>query len=193
MTKARGRAGSVRIVGGQWRGTRLPVADLDGLRPTADRVRETLFNWLVPALAGARVLDLFAGSGALGFEALSRGAGAATLVEHEAGPATALREVAARLQGGQAAEIVRMEALAWLVQAAREDRRYDIAFIDPPFAGDLWQPAIDSVMPLMADAAWLYVEMPVRGVSIALPEGWRLHREARTREVACQLWRRGGA
>lgn len=193
MTKARGRAGSVRIIGGHWRGTRLPVADLDGLRPTADRVRETLFNWLMPVLPGARVLDLFAGSGALGFEALSRGAKAATLVERETGPATALREVAARLQGGQAAEIVRMEAIGWLAQAARESRRYDIAFVDPPFAGDLWQPAIDGVLPLMADAAWLYVETPVRGVSITLPDGWRLHREADTREVASQLWRRGGA
>ncbi|AXA85514.1 16S rRNA (guanine(966)-N(2))-methyltransferase RsmD [Lysobacter oculi] len=193
MTKARGRAGSVRIIGGHWRGTRLPVADLDGLRPTADRVRETLFNWLMPVLPGARVLDLFAGSGALGFEALSRGAAAATLVERETGPATALREVAARLPGGEAAEIVRMDAISWLTQAAREGRRYDIAFIDPPFAGELWQPAIEAVAPLMADDAWLYVEMPVRGVATTLPEGWRLHREARTREVACQLWRRGPA
>ena len=195
MTKARGRAGSVRIIGGHWRGTRLPVADLDGLRPTADRVRETLFNWLMPLLPGARVLDLFAGSGALGFEALSRGAEAATLVERETGPATALREVAARLPGGEAAEIVRMGAISWLTQAAREGRRYDIAFIDPPFAGELWQPAIEAVAPLMADEAWLYVEMPVRGIAIAIamPDGWRLHREARTREVACQLWRRGSA
>ena len=193
MTKARGRAGTVRIIGGQWRGTRLPVADIGGLRPTADRIRETLFNWLMPLLPGARVLDLFAGSGALGFEALSRGAEAATLVEREAGPATALREVAARLPGGEAAEIVRMDAISWLTQAAREGRRYDIAFIDPPFAGELWQPAIEAVAPLMADDAWLYVEMPVRGIAITLPEGWRLHREARTREVACQLWRRGSA
>lgn len=193
MTKARGRAGTVRIIGGQWRGTRLPVADIGGLRPTADRIRETLFNWLMPLLPGARVLDLFAGSGALGFEALSRGAEAATLVERETGPATALREVAARLPGGEAAEIVRMDAISWLTQAAREGRRYDIAFIDPPFAGELWQPAIEAVAPLMADEAWLYVEMPVRGIAIAMPDGWRLHREARTREVACQLWRRGSA
>ena len=193
MTKARGRAGTVRIIGGQWRGTRLPVADIGGLRPTADRIRETLFNWLMPMLPGACVLDLFAGSGALGFEALSRGAEAATLVERETGPATALREVAARLPGGEAAEIVRMDAISWLTQAAREGRRYDIAFIDPPFAGELWQPAIEAVAPLMADEAWLYVEMPVRGIAIAMPDGWRLHREARTREVACQLWRRGSA
>ena len=151
MTKVRGRAGSVRIIGGHWRGTRLPVADLDGLRPTADRVRETLFNWLMPVLPGARVLDLFAGSGALGFEALSRGAAAATLVERETGPATALREVAARLPGGEAAEIVRMDAISWLTPAAREGRRYDIAFIDPPFAGGLWKRAITAVEPLLAE------------------------------------------
>src|SRR5688500_19483793 len=88
-----GSAGAVRIIGGEWRGTRLPVADLDGLRPTSDRVRETLFNWLQPKIAGARVLDLFAGSGALGFEAASRGAGHATFVEQQRSAAAAIRAV----------------------------------------------------------------------------------------------------
>ncbi len=190
MTKGSSRAGAVRIVGGLWRGTRLPVPDLDGLRPSADRVRETLFNWLLPVLPGARVLDLFAGSGALGLESLSRGAASATLVERDAGLVRGLREVAGRLEGGQAADIIQADALAWLSRAASEERRYDIAFIDPPFAGDLWQAAIAGVQPLMADNAWLYVEAPT-GAAITMPADWRLHREGSTRDVAYRLWRRG--
>lgn len=184
------QAGVVRIVGGRWRGTRLPVADADGLRPSADRVRETLFNWLMPVLPGARVLDLFAGSGALGLESLSRGAVAATLVERDAGLIASLRNVAARLEGGAAAEIVHADALAWLARAAGEGRRYDIAFVDPPFAGELWDAAIDGLQGLLADDAWLYVEAPAAR-AIAMPAGWRLHREGGTRDVAYRLWRRG--
>lgn len=190
MNKDRGRAGAVRIVGGRWRGTRLAVPDIDGLRPSADRVRETLFNWLMPALPGARVLDLFAGSGALGLESLSRGAAAATLVERDPGLVRGLREVTPRLEGGVAAEIVQADALAWLPRAAGEGRRYDIAYLDPPFAGDLWGAAIAGVQPLMADDAWLYVEAPANA-AIGMPADWRLHREGSTREVAYRLWRRG--
>src|SRR5688572_7879345 len=89
--------GQVRIIGGKWRGTKLPVPLSPGLRPSSDRVRETLFNWLMPRIGGARVLDLFAGSGALGLEAVSRGAGQATLVERDAGLAGQLRESVAKL------------------------------------------------------------------------------------------------
>ena len=190
MTKNKGRAGAVRIVGGRWRGTRLPVGDLEGLRPSADRVRETLFNWLMPALPGARVLDLFAGSGALGLESLSRGAQSATLVERDAGLATNLREVVSRLNAGASADIVHADALSWLAHAVSEGRRYDIAFIDPPFAGDLWSAAIAGIHPLMAEDAWLYVEAPAN-TDIRMPTGWLLHREGGTREVAYRLWRRG--
>ncbi len=112
-------AGKVRIIGGRWRGTRLDVADAPGLRPTSDRVRETLFNWLQPMLPGARVLDLFAGSGALGLEALSRGASSAVLVEREPKLAAALRATTARLQGGDAASVVQADAMAWLHAPAR--------------------------------------------------------------------------
>ena len=190
MSKSKARAGMVRIVGGRWRGTRLVVPDIDGLRPSADRVRETLFNWLMPALPGARVLDLFAGSGALGLESISRGASSATLVERDAHLVLGLRDVAGRLEGGQTAEIIQDDALAWLPRAASEARRYDIAYIDPPFAGNLWADAIAGVLPLMADDAWLYVEAPV-SAAIAMPAGWRLDREGSTREVAYRLWRRG--
>ncbi|MDN5782488.1 MAG: RsmD family RNA methyltransferase, partial [Luteimonas sp.] len=107
----RGREGSVRIIGGRWRGTRLPVPDLPGLRPTSDRTRETLFNWLQPALPGARVLDLFAGSGALGLEALSRGAREALLVERDAKLAESLRQTVSRLHAEDEAKIAVADAL----------------------------------------------------------------------------------
>lgn len=191
MSRRQARAGTVRIVGGQWRGTRLPVADLDGLRPSADRVRETLFNWLMPALPDARVLDAFAGSGALGLEAVSRGAARATLVERDAGLATSLRATCTRLQGGEAVELVQGDALAWMRRAADEGRAYDIAFLDPPFSLDLWAPALDAVLPLMAAEGWLYVEA-ASGRLPPLPSGWRPHREGRTREVDYALWRHEG-
>lgn len=190
MSKSKGRTGFVRIVGGRWRGTKLAVPEIDGLRPSADRVRETLFNWLMPVLPGAKVLDLFAGSGALGLEALSRGAAAATLVERDASLVRALRETVARLEGGQAADIVQADALAWLSCAALEGRRYDIAFIDPPFAGDLWPAVIEGLQPILADDAWVYVEAPMDR-DVAMPPGWHLHRQGSTREVAYRLWRRG--
>ena len=189
MSQGNGRSGGVRIVGGHWRGTRLPVGDAPGLRPSADRVRETLFNWLMPALPGARTLDLFAGSGALGLESLSRGAASATLVERDAGLVRAIRDVTSRLEGGEAAEVVQADAIAWLARAAGEGRRYDIAFVDPPFAGDLWAAALAGLQPLMADDAWLYVETPLNA-HVDMPHDWRLHREGSTREVAYRLWRR---
>ena len=107
-----GREGSVRIIGGRWRGTRLPVPDRPGLRPTSDRARETLFNWLQPVLPGARVLDLFAGSGALGLEALSRGAREALLVERDPGLVQALHATVERLHAGDEAKPLRADAPA---------------------------------------------------------------------------------
>ena len=132
--------GRVRIVGGRWRGTRLDVPDVPGLRPTSDRVRETLFNWLQPALPGARVLDLFAGTGALGLEAVSRGAAHALLVERDAGLAAALTATVSRLSAGDAVQVRRGEAVA--TASALPAGSVDIAFVDPPFALALWTPAL---------------------------------------------------
>lgn len=178
--------GHVRIIGGRWRGTKLAVPDRPGLRPSGDRVRETLFNWLMPALPGARVLDLFAGTGALGLEAMSRGAGKAVLVERDATLAASLRAVVDRLGAQDGIEVVQADALAWLPQQA--DGGFDIAFVDPPFAQDLWRPALAALLPKLAADAWLYLESPV-GVEPELPEDWRLHREGRTREVRYALFR----
>ncbi|MEG3790019.1 16S rRNA (guanine(966)-N(2))-methyltransferase RsmD [Lysobacter sp. CCNWLW3] len=185
-TRAGAAPGRIRIIGGRWRGTRLEVADAPGLRPTSDRVRETLFNWLAPALPGARVLDLFAGTGALGLEALSRGAAVATLVERDPALAAALRATAARLPGGEAAQVVQADALVWL--GAQPEAGYDLAFVDPPFAAGLWDAVWPALLPKLSAGAWLYVEAP-QGTTPALPPDWLRHREGGTREVSYALYR----
>lgn len=175
--------GQVRIIGGRWRGTKLAVPDRPGLRPSGDRVRETLFNWLMPVLPGARVLDLFAGTGALGLEALSRGAAHATLVERDPGLAAALRDACVRL--GAQATVVAQDALAWL---AGQQATFDLVFLDPPFADGLWEPALAALQPRLATDAWVYVESPAGTVPPA-PPGWALHREGQTRDVRYALYR----
>jgi 16S rRNA (guanine966-N2)-methyltransferase len=182
-----GPAGSVRIVGGRWRGTRLPVAAADGLRPTPDRVRETLFNWLQPALAGARVLDLFAGSGALGLEAVSRGAREAVLVERDPRLAALLGETVARLDGGDAAKIVQADALSWL-GTRPVATPFDIAFVDPPFAAGLWSAVLDALPAVLAADAWLYLEGPGASPPFA-GEAWLPHRSGATRDTHYALYR----
>lgn len=183
-----GGSGSVRIIGGRWRGSRLPVADADGLRPTSDRARETLFNWLQPMLPGARVLDLFAGSGVLGFEAVSRGAREAVLVERDPTLCAALRASATRLQAGESIVVACTDALAFLRDA--KTAPFDLAFVDPPFADDAWATVLRVLPAAMAPVAWLYVESTPQ-CSIAPGEGWQLHREGRTRDAAHRLYRRG--
>jgi 16S rRNA (guanine966-N2)-methyltransferase len=182
-----GGAGQVRIIGGRWRGTRLPVPDLQGLRPSADRVRETLFNWLQPALPGARVLDLFAGSGVLGLEALSRGAREAMLVECDPALAEGLRASIERLHATGQAQVIRADALALL--RAPVHGRFDVVFVDPPFAQDLWQAVLASLLPWASEGAWLYVEAPP-GAAAAPGSEWEPHREGSTRQVHYALYRR---
>ena len=178
--------GQVRIIGGRWRGTKLAVPDRPGLRPSSDRVRETLFNWLMPALPGARVLDLFAGTGVLGLEALSRGAAQAVLVERDPGLASALREAVAKLSAP--AEVHAADALAWL--RGRHDT-FDLVFLDPPFADGLWAGALDGLAPRLAPGARVYVESP-GDIQPVVPPDWVLHREGRTREVRYALYRAPG-
>ena len=182
---ARAPVGNIRIIGGRWRGTRLPVPDRPGLRPSSDRVRETLFNWLMPALPGARVLDLFAGTGVLGLEALSRGAAHATLVERDPGLARALDEAVARLSARENAVVQAQDALAWL---GRAGAGFDIVFLDPPFADGLWEQAVAGLPAHLAPSAWLYLESPLE-ITPSLPPDWALHREGRTREVRFALYR----
>ncbi|MEO6263565.1 MAG: 16S rRNA (guanine(966)-N(2))-methyltransferase RsmD [Luteimonas sp.] len=184
-----GAPGHVRIIGGRWRGTRLPVPDVPGLRPSADRVREALFNWLQPKLSGARVLDLFAGSGALGLEALSRGASEAVLVERDPALVDNLHAAVGRLQTGDVAHVLRADALALL--RAPLHGRFDVVFVDPPFDSGFWDDVLALLQPWLADDAWLYLEAPVAAAP-APGAGWILHREGRTREVRYALYRRIG-
>nr|WP_222564690.1 16S rRNA (guanine(966)-N(2))-methyltransferase RsmD [Lysobacter antarcticus] len=178
--------GQVRVIGGRWRGRKLPVVDSAGLRPTPDRIRETLFNWLAPVINGASVLDLFAGSGALGLEALSRGAASAVLVERDPILAASLLATTQRLQGGQAAKVVQADAMHWLPTQPRSS--FDIAFVDPPFGQGLLAPALAGLLPLMRAGSWLHVEGPI-DEPVILPGDWSLHREGRTREVRHALYR----
>ena len=182
-----GPTGTVRIIGGHWRGTRLSVPKSPGLRPTSDRVRETLFNWLMPVLPGARVLDLFAGSGALGLEAASRGAGGVQLVEADPQLARALADTVQRLQAGAQVAVHCGDAQAYLRE--HPEARFDIAFVDPPFAAGLWPQVLALLPARMAADAWIYLESPAE-ITPQLPPEWVLHRENHTREVRYALYRR---
>ncbi|MET0287998.1 MAG: 16S rRNA (guanine(966)-N(2))-methyltransferase RsmD [Pseudoxanthomonas sp.] len=178
--------GQVRIVGGRWRNTRLAVPDSPGLRPSGDRVRETLFNWLTGQLAGARVLDLFAGTGALGLEALSRGAASATLVERDTALARAMNDTVVRLGAQAEAVVVQGDALSWL--AGQAHGAFDVVFVDPPFAAGLWEAVLAALLPKVAAGGWIYVESPADQAPTPGP-GWSLHRQGQTREVRYALYR----
>jgi 16S rRNA (guanine966-N2)-methyltransferase len=181
--------GRIRIIAGSLRGSRIDVPDAPGLRPTSDRVRETVFNWLAPSIHGAVCLDLFAGSGALGFEAASRGAAETVLVERDAGLAANLRAVAQRLRI-ESARVENADALAWLARPPQ--RRFDIVFIDPPFAAGLLDASLAALEPHLADEAWIYVEHGQDQVA-SIPSAWGLHRDGTTREVRYALYRRSAA
>jgi 16S rRNA (guanine(966)-N(2))-methyltransferase RsmD len=157
----------VRLIGGRWKRSRLPVADREGLRPTPARLRETLFNWLGQDLTGWRCLDAFGGSGALGFEAASRGAAAVTIVERDAGLAKALRAVAARL-GADAVMVQAGDGVAALRRAAPAS--LDLVFLDPPYGSGLLAPALQAAARALAPGGFVYAEddEPVSGTAAGL-------------------------
>ena len=176
----------VRLIGGTHRGRRLEFPDSAGLRPTGDRIRETLFNWLQGVLPGARCLDLFAGSGALGLEAASRGAAEVVLVESVPAVARALRDNVARLGLDETVRVVEADALRWL--AAAPPARFDIVFLDPPFAANLLGPVLDALDRggWLAPGARVYLERSEAG-DWPLPDGWQLLRDKRAGQVAYAL------
>jgi 16S rRNA (guanine966-N2)-methyltransferase len=183
--------GQLRIIGGEWRGRKIRFPGVEGLRPTPDRVRETLFNWLAPAIAGSRCLDLFAGSGALGLEALSRGAAAVTFVEWQRDAAERLSETAAILAPGRAI-VHQADVAAWLAGPATPS---DIVFIDPPYGSGLLadaMPALES-RGWLAPQAFIYLEAPAKSGAPAMPEAWTLHRSGRAGAVGYHLARRMAA
>ncbi len=194
--KAAPVSSSLRIIAGDWRGRKLPILTSDGLRPTGDRLRETLFNWLAPWLPGAHCLDLFAGSGALGFEALSRGAASATMLESHREVARQLRANRTTL-GALKADIIEADALAWIRRDRDSDpsaaKAFDLVFVDPPFAADLWQKVLDLLEERrwLADHALIYVETP-KDLPLHTPDNWTLHRRKITGAVSAQLYIRQG-
>lgn len=180
--------GQIRIIGGQWRGRKLPVPDSPGLRPTTDRVRETLFNWLAPSMVDAMVLDCFAGSGALGLEALSRYASRATLLEMDRNVSQQLQKNLVTLKASNG-KVVNTNTLNFLAQPGEP---HTIVFVDPPFRKGL----LDDTLTLLesngwlADEALIYVESEVENGMPAVPANWSLHREKVAGQVAYRLYSR---
>ena len=175
----RTRRNTVRIIGGEWRSRLLEFPDALDLRPTPDRVRETLFNWLGQDLSGRVCLDLFAGSGALGFEALSRGAASVVMVEKDPGTLRALRESAQKL-GARNLTFVRGDALEF----ARESRtRFDVVFVDPPYRLGLQTAALALVRGLLSERGRVYVE----SASALEAPGWTILKRARAGNVHFHL------
>ncbi len=175
--------GEVRLIGGLYRGRKLPVASRPGLRPTPDRVRETLFNWLGQNLDGWRVLDAFAGSGALGFEAASRGAAEALLLELDAALVASLRSTRERL-GAEQVKIERSEALRWMAGCAPQ--RFEAVLLDPPFDAGMGAAAAAAAARLVVPGGYVYLEGPAPLDEV--PPGLVLHRSLRAGAVHAQLW-----
>ncbi|WP_100637883.1 16S rRNA (guanine(966)-N(2))-methyltransferase RsmD [Marinobacter salexigens] len=183
-----GAGGELRIIGGDWRSRKLRFPDAGGVRPTPARTRETLFNWLSSHIAGSDCLDLFTGSGALGLEALSRGAGQATLVDNNTALATALRGNL-RLLGSEAGTVVCANVDTYLSQRTRQP--FDIVFMDPPFH----QGWLTKLLPLLDSQSWVkpggwvYVEHESDLPTPATPANWQLHRQKTAGQVTYCLYR----
>ncbi|MGH8219475.1 MAG: 16S rRNA (guanine(966)-N(2))-methyltransferase RsmD [Steroidobacteraceae bacterium] len=186
----------LRIIAGTWRGRRLRFPAQAAIRPTPDRVRETLFNWLGGAVAGARCLDLFAGSGALGLEALSRGAASVDFIERDA---VAARELGRLLEDWGAGpsgtgRVQRADALAWLAERPMAERQapFDIVFLDPPFDSDVAHAAAERLerRGWLAERALIYLEHASRAGLPAMPARWAVRKSGRAGEVGYHLLER---
>jgi len=183
----RGGQNRLRIIGGRWRGRKLDFPDVPGLRPTPDRVRETLFNWLQADVHGARCLDLYAGSGALGLEALSRGASRVVLVDESSAATRQLEANLQRLHADDAA-VVRMPVQTFL-ERGPGDARYDLVFLDPPFGQNLLAPTLQWLEEKhwLAPGARVYIESESQLREPPLPAGWELLKEKRSGQVIHRL------
>jgi 16S rRNA (guanine(966)-N(2))-methyltransferase RsmD len=180
-------AGEVRIIGGQWRRTKLPVALKPGLRPTPDRVRETLFNWLGQSLVGWRCADVFAGTGALGLEAASRGAAKVQLCEQDSALATQLQAHLTRLRASHAS-VLKGDGLSWLKQQTAGS--LDVVFLDPPFESHLFESALMAAAQAVATDGWVYLEAPKLWSDDALAAfGLQTHRHLKAGAVHAHLLR----
>ena len=189
--------GQLRIIAGQWRGRKLSFPAAEGLRPTGDRIRETLFNWLQNEISGARCLDLFAGAGSLGLEALSRGAEFCQFIDSNSAACRSLKThlVTLSCDSGQ---VDQHDAVAWLQQSApkleesaRPGGAFDIIFCDPPFGLNLWDQVIKHLDTgtLLTKDAWIYIEAP-KTKALLFPHNWQLHRTKDAGQVRIYLFHR---
>jgi 16S rRNA (guanine966-N2)-methyltransferase len=175
-----GRANRVRIIGGEWRSRLIEFPDGEGLRPTPDRVRETLFNWLGQDLTGRRVLDLFAGSGVLGFEALSRGASSAVMIDRSRDAVRLMKANAANL-GAVRAELLQCDAIEFLNRP--RGLPFDVVFVDPPYSSGLAETALTRLAPHLAPEGVVYAE----SAAPLTPDGWAVLKSGRAGAVCYQL------
>lgn len=180
---------TVKLISGRWGGRKIRFPDGEGLRPTPARMRETLFNWLMHELTDARVLDLFAGSGALAFEALSRGAREAVLVDSSATVCSQLTRELQNLKGATG-QVVRSDGLMYLARTAGTP--FDVVFLDPPFHRNLLPPVLQALEQnrLLAERAWIYVEAESAPAVDGVPANWTLHRRQETGQVCSSLYLR---
>jgi 16S rRNA (guanine966-N2)-methyltransferase len=180
----------VRIIGGDWRGRKLHFPAVAGLRPTPDRVRETVFNWLQFDLAGRRCLDLFAGSGAFGVESLSRGAAEVVFVEREAAAAAAIRALLSALKCDRG-HVANEDVFEWLRRGSA--RPFDIVYVDPPYVQRLLPATLEQLERggWLAPDAYIYLEDAAEHGVPGLPAGWSMHRSKRAGDVGYHLARRG--
>nr|WP_298165149.1 16S rRNA (guanine(966)-N(2))-methyltransferase RsmD [uncultured Pseudomonas sp.] len=187
-----GGDGRLRIIGGQWRSRQFDFPMAAGLRPTPNRVRETLFNWLAPYVEGAKVLDAFAGSGALFLEALSRGAGNALALDLNPAAVASLRSHLATLACDNG-KLIQSDAIAYL--SSQPASPFDLVFLDPPFSQNLLLPACNLLEEKgwLATDAWVYTESENPPSSLGMPGNWRLHREQKAGQVYYALWQRSAA
>lgn len=185
------KSGNIRLISGQWKGRKLPVLEVEGLRPTTDRVKETLFNWLAAEVRDAVCLDLFAGSGSLGFEALSRYAGHVTMVEMNRAVSQQLTRNLASL-GSDKGRVVNQDARSFLAQPASG---YDVVFLDPPFHQGLLEEVCSRLESggWLQESAWIYLERELNGPAPALPANWTLIKDKKAGQVCYQLYQREGA
>lgn len=197
---ARKNAGKLRIIGGRWRSRLLPIVELPGLRPTTDRVRETLFNWLQADLPECCCLDLFAGSGALGFESASRGASKVVMLELQPEAYKKLCDNKRSLNADNI-QCLQQDAIAWLTQAGLmktadrvEQQQFDVVFLDPPYASDLLEQsfALLEQSQILADDAKIYIEHPSQQALPDLPTNWQIIRGKQAGQIGYYLAQRNG-
>lgn len=179
--------GQLRIIGGKWRSRKVTFLDTEGLRPTPDRVRETLFNWLAPYIEGANTLDLFTGSGALSIEALSRGAACATLLDVNSKVIDQLR-VQLQLLNCENSKLVNQDATQFLQPLCKQP--FDIVFLDPPFRQNLLERscALLAQNGWLTNQAWIYIESEIAPSQFQLPTHWQLYKEKKAGQVFYALW-----